>query len=54
MKADTALWRWCGTCLRFTRSWFDVEHEERCTGCDPESGEYPGYGVRDFPEDGDW
>ena len=54
MKAGTTLRRWCGTCLRVTRSWFDADQTERCAECDPESAVQPGYGVRDFPGDGDW
>jgi hypothetical protein len=45
--------RWCDTCQRVTVSWWDNYREERCTGCDPESGVNPGWGVHDWDADDD-
>ena len=52
-KLSTVLRQWCPDCQKITVTWMDGIGQSRCSKCDPVSVEHPGYGIRDFPEDGD-
>jgi len=52
-RLSTVLRQWCPDCARITRTWLDIMGHSRCSGCDPESSERPGWGVRDFEGDDD-